>query len=478
VNCKEIGWILKGKASFILLILLFSNIFALAINALPVKASVPTIYINDDGSISPNGAPIVTFDNTTYNFTGDISYPVYNGIEVDRSNIVLNGGGYTLAGNGGIGINLMGILSNVSITRALISGFYEGVYILSSSEVTISENSLTSNTYGIYLDTSSWNSISQNNLTYNYYAIYLFSSSRNTITKNNVTASYSVGIDLDYSSSYNAITLNIVTSNSYCGLYLYHSSNFNGIYGNNIIQNGYGCWCESSSKTSISGNKITGNSEGIYTDSSSCMISGNNLASNGDGMDLDYSNATVFGNFVNKNGYGVYIYYSNSDLRGNNVSASTYDNIYLWNSNVTLCHNNFIKSTAQVYLVGSLCSWNDSYPSGGNYWSEYIGSDSFKGPYQNVIGSDGIGDLPYMIDASNVDHYPLYNDSAPAYWHLTGDINYNGKVSLQDLAILAFAYNSVPGSGKWNPVADLDGNGAVGLSDLVILAKNYNNHYP
>jgi uncharacterized protein (DUF2141 family) len=52
-------------------------------------------------------------------------------------------------------------------------------------------------------------------------------------------------------------------------------------------------------------------------------------------------------------------------------------------------------------------TWDDGYPSGGNYWSDYSGTDVYSGPYQNVTGSDGIGDIPYVIDANNTDHYPL-----------------------------------------------------------------------
>jgi len=31
----------------------------------------------------------------------------------------------------------------------------------------------------------------------------------------------------------------------------------------------------------------------------------------------------------------------------------------------------------------------------------------FSGPYQNVTGSDGIGETPYVIDENNTDNYPL-----------------------------------------------------------------------
>jgi hypothetical protein len=51
--------------------------------------------------------------------------------------------------------------------------------------------------------------------------------------------------------------------------------------------------------------------------------------------------------------------------------------------------------------------WDDGYPSGGNYWSDYNGVDLYRGPFQNETGSDGIGDFPYTIGANNQDNYPI-----------------------------------------------------------------------
>jgi len=56
--------------------------------------------------------------------------------------------------------------------------------------------------------------------------------------------------------------------------------------------------------------------------------------------------------------------------------------------------------------------WDDGYPSGGNYWSDYAGVDEKSGPNQNQPGSDGIGDTPYVINSNNRDNYPLINTFA------------------------------------------------------------------
>ncbi|MCK4444183.1 MAG: hypothetical protein KAW09_06550, partial [Thermoplasmata archaeon] len=52
--------------------------------------------------------------------------------------------------------------------------------------------------------------------------------------------------------------------------------------------------------------------------------------------------------------------------------------------------------------------WDNGYPLGGNYWSDYTGVDIFSGPNQDQPGGDGIGDTPYSIQGGNDrDRYPL-----------------------------------------------------------------------
>jgi len=52
--------------------------------------------------------------------------------------------------------------------------------------------------------------------------------------------------------------------------------------------------------------------------------------------------------------------------------------------------------------------WDSGYPSGGNYWSGYNGTDLYSGFGQNETGGDGIGDLPHNIYFGIIeDAYPL-----------------------------------------------------------------------
>jgi hypothetical protein len=67
-------------------------------------------------------------------------------------------------------------------------------------------------------------------------------------------------------------------------------------------------------------------------------------------------------------------------------------------SNNTFCHNNFLENTKNVYLYvpGYSNFWDNG--TEGNYWSDYQGTDA---------NQDGVGDTSYVIDANNIDHYPL-----------------------------------------------------------------------
>lgn len=116
--------------------------------------------------------------------------------------------------------------------------------------------------------------------------------------------------------------------------------------------------------------------------------------------------------FTIQNGdYGVDVLGSKNNNITENRVVNNYYGIHLERSSDNVIHhNNFINNTNQAYCCSqSSNTWDDGYPSGGNYWSDYTGEDLYSGPYQNETGSDGIGDTPYVIDQNNQDNYPLMN---------------------------------------------------------------------
>ncbi len=119
----------------------------------------------------------------------------------------------------------------------------------------------------------------------------------------------------------------------------------------------------------------------------------------------------VSGNTLEANKIGIYM--ANSErttVVDNAIANNTQHGLYLimGYSNV-IYHNEFLTNAVQGFDddTGSSNRWYQFYPTGGNYWSDYTGADSFSGPMQNILGSDGIGDTPYPVDANTRDIYPL-----------------------------------------------------------------------
>ena len=130
----------------------------------------------------------------------------------------------------------------------------------------------------------------------------------------------------------------------------------------------------------------------------------------GQGIAFDsMSYSTIEKNEVYNNYRGIIVAYvaSYNTIRDNIVHHNTFGIVlnYHWVIGNKIYHNAFIENTTQALEKGNNI-WDNGYPSGGNYWSDYAGVDDYSGPGQNLPGSDGIGDTPYAF-TGNQDNYPL-----------------------------------------------------------------------
>ena len=102
----------------------------------------------------------------------------------------------------------------------------------------------------------------------------------------------------------------------------------------------------------------------------------------------------------------------NNYIWENTIQDYTYGVGNEWADDNEIYYNNFIDNTRQAY-DGGVCIWDQGYPSGGNYWNDHTGPDSFQGPAQATPGSDGIVDTPYILDGDSLDNYPLADPYDP-----------------------------------------------------------------
>jgi parallel beta-helix repeat protein len=176
---------------------------------------------------------------------------------------------------------------------------------------------------------------------------------------------------------------------------LMEDSNGTTVFGNIIRNNtkaGIAVWAQV--HHAANENMIVNNILESPTDASGILVFGANESEGwGDSIRNTISNNTVMSGFM---GIGLYSTTKNT-LIGNIFSKSSARAV-LWNSSDNMIfHNAFINNTYQTYIIDSLNTWDDGYPAGGNYWSDYVGPDLCSGFYQNETGSDGIGDTPYSM---------------------------------------------------------------------------------
>ncbi|KXB06999.1 hypothetical protein AKJ54_00870, partial [candidate division MSBL1 archaeon SCGC-AAA382K21] len=358
-------------------------------------------------------------------------------------------------------------LKNGRIENCTLRSNLNGIHLYYSSKTRISGNSCSgSDSHGVYLYQSDNNFIDNNSLVNeNIYGIYLDRSSKNVISQNSSFNNKAHGIYLNRSDN-NSIENNISENNSFYGIALYVDSDNNSLVSNSCYANKIGIRIRNSSdNNTLIGNKCLNNIYGVRIVSSLDVTMKNQAISNSqynfgvagskvshfvhdidetnliegrpirylvdnEGGSIDNSlrvgylalvrceNIRIEDLTLERNDQGILLASSqniviqNCELENNNFGlyAFSSDNNHIY-------HSNFINNENQVYVDGSN-SWDNGYPSGGNYWSDYTGVDENKGKNQNISGGDGIGDEPYEVSGeSSLDRYPFMEA-----WPPTSDV--------------------------------------------------------
>jgi parallel beta-helix repeat protein len=207
-----------------------------------------------------------------------------------------------------------------------------------------------------------------------------------TITGNIIQNNY-LGIFCSIQ-SYTEITENTISHNLKDGIRFYGGS-LNEISDNNISANSASGIAIAGYSNTILRNKLENNLRGIGLGSTYSVLSGNTIESNIEsGIYLAGSENSISANTLSNNKWGIYI--------TPQLAASHANNLY---------HNNFLNNNYNAFDNSSSIveNWDNGYPSGGNYWSDY------SSRYANAteIKTSGIGNTHYLIWADNIDNYPL-----------------------------------------------------------------------
>jgi len=293
--------------------------------------------------------------------------------------------------------------------------YYEHLKVKKSINL-IGENKVTTivdgSSYGYVIDITADNvsvegfTITNSGSGVNTGGIIIFYSDNNIIKNNIMSSNNDEGISL-FGSNYNIVINNRIINN--VGMGLYGSGDNNIFASNNVSQNGRDGMRFKGINNSILNNTISSNSHyGVLFDGNPTrfnIIARNHIVNNG-------GPGIYFG------GFGIW-FGNNNTIRENVIESNSIGIKSFETKDNHIYYNNLIDNNLSVLDEGNNI-WDNGYPSGGNYWSNFDepiegAYDEYRGENQDQIGEDGIVDKglptgglnPYNVSDNNKDWYPL-----------------------------------------------------------------------
>lgn len=292
------------------------------------------------GGSGVEGTNLIQQSGNTYILTGNINQTIV----IMADNIVLDGAGYTLQGNGsGTGVFLQA-KTGVKINNLQVTGFSYGVrstwyYHGSDANLngnTISDCTFTGNSYGIYIgDFSSGNNLTGNNLSGNTYGIYLSACSNSYLRGNKMT-----------NNNFNFFVSGGTVANSVNDV-----DQSNTVDGKPIIY-----WLNKQGQT------VPADAGYIaLVNCSKMTIQNMDLSHNGQAILLaNVTDSTIKNNKVTQNHNGIWLVESeNNKIEQNTFADNTYSAMYISNSNSNVIESNSfvgngLSGTPHAQVLGSV----------------------------------------------------------------------------------------------------------------------------
>ena len=370
-------------------------------------------------------------------------------VEVQANNVEISGFKFY---NGEFGVYINGYENNTIRNCMITKEVVTGILLSSSHRNIIEDNIISRGTLGLKLHHSYKNIIKKNLISNNNYGIDISGSvfqPHDNHLIGNVLAENSKALSLVFSRNnklrnntlvnntknfivYDGFDEDIDPSNTIDGKPIYYLVNQNNlevpvdaafialvdcvnitIRNQMLVNNSLGILLKNTRDSTIENVTVKNNDWGILIDEST-----NNIVSNCTILSneilgiyiLSSTDNTFVKNVISEDGRGVWFSASSHNTIANCELSRNWCGIYLHKSeNNLIYHNNLIEnSDGPIRTAGGGSgsnTWDDGYPSGGNYWSDYV--DRY--PDAEELNGSGIWDTPYFIDDYNQDNYPLMN---------------------------------------------------------------------